>query len=215
MVKIAPTILTAILAILSQHAAADAQSIAELNFAKIRKRVNAKTFVTRHSPVRHGRNTVDATCEADTDAVNDIEEVSNAYEQVDNDLGDPDCEEDSATCTLDFASYTAELTDVCESNGGKTYITGFKISCSGDEFTGELVAKNLALCVGLSCSEDDLDEVFDSLLEDLEDHYASDFEADCEAGPISSSGETTSSSGAVRVAFAISTAIISTGLFLL
>mmetsp|Transcript_15401 Transcript_15401/g.23863 ORF Transcript_15401/g.23863 Transcript_15401/m.23863 type:complete len:208 (-) Transcript_15401:409-1032(-) len=206
MVKIAPTTLTAILAILSHTA--DAQSSAELTLKKFQKRVNVRTFVTRHRPVRHGRITVDATCEADTTALEDIEELNNAYDKLEDDVGEPDCDvdEDSAECTLDYAPYSAEVTDLCTSNGGKVYTTGFKLSCSGDGLTVTYEALNIPLCSGSSCSDDELDELFEDSVEVFEDELDSAVDGDCEVD--------VGSSGVVRVAFAISTVIISTMSFL-
>mmetsp|Transcript_10902 Transcript_10902/g.16311 ORF Transcript_10902/g.16311 Transcript_10902/m.16311 type:complete len:211 (+) Transcript_10902:39-671(+) len=209
MVRIISTTFTTILAISSCTADNHmlSQSKAASHFVKqIHEPANFKTFVSMYH-ADHGRITLDVTCALDISEISNIEEVQNSADQVFDDA-ELDCEDSDCTdAVIDYALYSADYKDVCESNGGKIYTNGIKSSCSNDGEFATLEVSNVPICVGLSCTDDEIDEYFEVIVEDMLDGLYDDDQVECET-------TATSSCSAVRITFAIFTAILFTGLIL-
>mmetsp|Transcript_17083 Transcript_17083/g.26674 ORF Transcript_17083/g.26674 Transcript_17083/m.26674 type:complete len:212 (-) Transcript_17083:300-935(-) len=181
----------------------NASEASSRHFKNIKRR-NAKIFA--RYPVDHGRIiTVSEACESETEQLFNNTQVSAAGQRM-IDQAEPDCDfGDNAACRIDYDEFSAEFISTCSSNGGQIYTGDFTLSCSEQDISLEFETKNFPNCVGASCEKDDLDETFDEAIEELEDALEAD----------GVSCEISSSSSGARVAFAISTVIVSSALFLL
>eukprot|EP00814_Leptocylindrus_danicus_P011668 CAMPEP_0116014516 /NCGR_PEP_ID=MMETSP0321-20121206/6314_1 /TAXON_ID=163516 /ORGANISM="Leptocylindrus danicus var. danicus, Strain B650" /LENGTH=211 /DNA_ID=CAMNT_0003484163 /DNA_START=88 /DNA_END=723 /DNA_ORIENTATION=+ len=180
----------------------NASEAADRHFESIKRR-NAKIFA--RYPVDHGRIiTVSEACESETLQLYNNSEVSAAGEQMIN-QATPQCDlGDDAACRIDYSEFSAEFISTCSINGGQIYTGDFTLSCSEQDISLKFETQNFPNCVGASCVKDDLDETFDEAIEELEDALQGDG-VSCEV----------SSSSSACIAFAVSTAIISSALFLL
>ena len=121
----------------------------------------------------------------DTDLAEELESIE---------IDDSACV-DISSCVVDFGAYVDPVVQACEGAGGKVYIMDVDVSCTGSFLPIGFLQENIPVCIGLSCTSDEIDNLYENDVTVTDDDSISSFDCD-----FTVAGEFFSASSSSRVA---------------